>query len=144
MAKCTKKNACGINVSRLGKVGNAKRGMIAIIPLFECDGSIGPQGDTRDSRRSIGCGCGYSTSFFPSIPLRKRCRPLSEYGMSRLICSDSPISRLSAYYLSCSRKKEKKKERKNIPIPIPITSYFFLSSHFAEPISRAVIFLRQD
>ncbi|GIY56954.1 hypothetical protein CDAR_392171 [Caerostris darwini] len=45
MAKCTEKNACGINVSRLGKVGNAKRRMIAIIPLFKCDGSIGPQGD---------------------------------------------------------------------------------------------------
>ncbi|GIY56948.1 uncharacterized protein CDAR_392111 [Caerostris darwini] len=89
--------------------GNVKRGMIAIIPLFECDGSIGPRGESRDSRRSIGCGCGYSTSFFPSTPLRKRCRPSREYGMSRLICSDSPISRPSAYCLSCSRKQEKGK-----------------------------------
>ncbi|GIY56952.1 hypothetical protein CDAR_392151 [Caerostris darwini] len=56
---------------KTGAGGNAKRGMIAITPLFECDGSISPQGEPRDSRRSIGCGCGYSTSFFPSTPKKK-------------------------------------------------------------------------
>ncbi|GIY56950.1 hypothetical protein CDAR_392131 [Caerostris darwini] len=60
---------------KTGAGGNAKRGMIAIIPLFECDGSIGPQGESRDSRRSIGCVCGYSTSFFPSTPPRKDVDP---------------------------------------------------------------------
>ncbi|GIY54807.1 uncharacterized protein CEXT_77341 [Caerostris extrusa] len=81
--------------------------MIVIIPLFECDSSIGPQGESRDSRRFIECGCGYSTSFFRPTT-KKRCRPSREYGMNRLICSDSPISRPSAYCLSCSRKKKGK------------------------------------
>ncbi|GIY54809.1 hypothetical protein CEXT_77361 [Caerostris extrusa] len=76
MAECTKKNACGINVSRLGQEEVPKRGMITIIPLFECDGSIGPQGESRDSRRSIGCGCGYSTPFFPP-PLKKKMSALT-------------------------------------------------------------------
>ncbi|GBM22357.1 hypothetical protein AVEN_121166-1 [Araneus ventricosus] len=82
---------------------------MAVILLFECDGSIGPQSEPRDSRRSIGCGCGYFTS-----PSQRRCRPSPEYGMSRLMPSDSPISRPSA----CPYRRyieSEKIEKKNVP-----------------------------